>query len=243
MIKNTLLKVNLFISCAAIIVLLSFVLFFIFPSVKKIIITQAEENAQVIAEHLSDLLHTDGGGLEIKIDTHTDKVIGSMLRRFPIRRINIYTIGGKVVWSTYKPLIGRVHTGEEFRNIVLKGGVYSRYKAEGEGSLEGESIKGSIVETYVPIVHEGGGRGVFEIYLDVTDREKQVMRVMYVSGIIMGLLGVGLFGVLLYSSRRSDYHLSLLQDARREIEKQNEMFYKILEHTPIGIYLLDEGAG
>ncbi len=240
MIKNTLLKVNLFISCVAIAVLLSFVFFFIFPSFKRIIITQAEENAQVIAEHLSDLLNTDDRGLEIKVDNHIDEVIGSMLRRFPINRINIYTTGGTVVWSTRRDLIGSVHSGEEFRKIALKGGVYSRYKAEGEGSLEGETIKGSVVETYVPVVRDGGVKGVFEIYLDVTDRENQVKRILYAAGIIMSLLGVGLFGILLYSSRRSDYHLSLLHKARREIERQYERFYEILEHTPIGIYLLDE---
>ncbi len=239
MIRDNLLKLNFIISISAIVSLLLFVFLFIFPALKTIVIREAEENSLVIAEHLSDMVDTGHDG-KLVINEGIDELINSIMKRFPVREINIFTPRGRVIKSTREDMVGTFNREPEFMAVARTGRIYSEYSERGEKSLEGRNMGYSFVETFVPVLRDGKVTGIFEIYLDVSERDYEIKKIFYISAIILILLGGGLLAALIYSSRRADRYVALIKHARKEAERLSDMTFRILEKTPLGIFVIGE---
>ncbi len=90
------------------------------------------------------------------------------------------------------------------------------------------------------MVRQGELIAVFEIYLDVSKRKEAINRILYTSTLAMVLLGLGLIVSLIYSAKSADRYVRLLKNARKEAERLSEMTFRILEKTPLGLFVIDE---
>lgn len=169
--KDKNLKVMLFI-CFAITLLIPAINYhLIYPSFTKLIFSNTEEEAERTAKHLRTMLIPETNDLKTEsLREDLKEKIGHAKKDFNFIKLKIFAKDGEVIYSTDAKDIGDINKHDYFHNIVAYGDNFSKVVKKDTKSLEGKIVQADVVETYVPIMKNGGFIGAFEIYYDITHR-------------------------------------------------------------------------
>ena len=192
--KNRLLKNILILAIIIIIALISYNMFFTIPSFTKLLINTTENDAVRITKHLaSSLLISEKNEIgKNSLNIQLLKEVGKIKEDFELMNLKVFSASGEIVFSGDPNEIGDINQRRYFHDIVAKGKVYAEVVPKDKESLEGRKLTSDVLETYVPLMNDGRFLGAFEIYYDITDRRKQLNRLLSQSSTITFMFASGL---------------------------------------------------
>lgn len=184
-------------------------------------------------------LHRKDSGPEyLEIDSseynEIDATLTKFLRPFDILKIKIFDLGGRIIYSTDKSLIGLIDSKNTRLKKALGGSNDSKLQTKGKFSdlLDEEPFDIDIVETYVPIYNDLGDIvGSFEIYKDGSIFRNEI------------LIGVGLSFLILAGNLSIAIVISFMmikKSASRLQRAQNELHKMATIDTLTGLYARSE---
>lgn len=148
--------------------------FFIYPSFTKLLLQQTEDEAVRSGSHLKRIVFSEGQGDQILLTGRIHQELENLGRDFSLMKIKIFSLTGEVIYSTDAEDIGTVNQVSYFHEKIAKGYAVTNVVQQNTNSLEGQHITRDVVETYVPIMHQGNFVGAFEIYYDITARKNDL---------------------------------------------------------------------
>ena len=146
------------------------------PSFSSTFVAKTEEEARLIAHHITTMV-TDGHETLLPADqlaTATDHLI----EEFPLEKLNIFDKDGVIIHSTRPDEIGIRNDHDYFRTVVAQGRPYIKTIKKDRQTLEGRRVKLDVVETYVPVMHGNEFVGAVEIYYDISDHLQRLNRTL-----------------------------------------------------------------
>ena len=172
---------------------------FVHPSYTKLLINNAKNDAENVARYLASVYLSGNDALDEKTLLSTDLLsdVHQLKANFELQRFKVYSKFGKIIFSTDPEDLGNVNSNKYFKNVVAKGKTQTKYIQKNKKSLEGQKMTADVVETYIPLMSGGRFLGAFEIYYDITDRKKQMDRLVSRSSYLLFSLALGLSCVAL----------------------------------------------
>jgi len=202
--------------------------FYLYPMLSKFAIRASEDESIIIARHLSEMLLKDGqlSGEPLPEDLKTH--ISALMEEFKILKIKAFDPSGKVIYSTDISDIGNINKESYFLNIVSRGRAYSKAIEKKGKTLEGQSLRADVVETYVPLMRDGSFRGAFEIYRDITglmDSLKALAFRIYAITAIITLVLLSISVIALFKALKTANMMKATEESlskkKEELEEAN----------------------
>ena len=192
--KNRLLRNILILAIIIVIALISYNVFFTIPSFSKLLINTTENDAVRVTKHIaSSLLISEKNEIgKNSLNIQLLKEVGKIKEDFELMNLKVFSPSGEIVFSGDPDEIGDINQRRYFHDIVAKGKVYAEVVPKDKESLEGRKLTSDVLETYVPLMNDGRFLGAFEIYYDITDRRKQLNRLLSQSSTITFMFASGL---------------------------------------------------
>lgn len=148
----------------------------VFPAFERMGKLSIESEAARTASHLRNLLHITGEPSALVLSEARIQDLLKSMQEFRLIKVKIFNSAGLVVYSSEAKEIGEINTRDYFREQVAKGKIYSKIVEENQVSMEGETIPVSVAEVYVPIKSNADFQGAFEIYYNITEQNRAIVR-------------------------------------------------------------------
>lgn len=179
-----------------------------------------------------------------------DKTVRENLYGLKIKRLYLYDLEGRIIYSTVPEHIG--FTLDRGVNKKLDSAIHgksaSALRLAGTTDSKGSSVVETLLESYYPFyeMEKDGTKkkqvGVLEIYQDMSGLKRQIAKArekaIVMTGSAMGILFFALFLIVLKAARIIDIRAKQLIDARDTLEVKVEErtreireAYKKLQHT------------
>lgn len=166
-------------------------IFFIYPSFKRQLIQNTEDDAVRIAAHLSSMfIHEVTELRKENLPHELVRMAEDVARDFRLWKLKVFSSSGEVIYSTDPKDIGDINKHTYFHEIVARGKPYSKVVKKDTLSLEGQKVTADVAETYVPIMRSGRFIGAFEIYYDITVRKQRFDTVIKHYSCILFFVGI-----------------------------------------------------
>ena len=142
---------------------------YISPAYQALLIAETERDAlrfvrfMTISNHLEEI--------ELRAENIPESFIQNIVQlkhEGVLFKLRVFSALGEIVFSTISSEIGTINKNDYFREIVAKGHLYSKLVHKESVTAEGTASDFDLVETYVPVMIEGGFHGAMEIYYDIT---------------------------------------------------------------------------
>jgi light-regulated signal transduction histidine kinase (bacteriophytochrome) len=114
-----------------------------------------------------------------------------------------------------------------FQKVVAKGNIYTKVVKKDMKSLEDQAVTADVVETYIPIMRGDTFLGAFEIYYDITQRNKKLDIVKFYSSSMALVMMCIFLGVIVVSLLKLDRNII----KRRQTEEKLKVFASKLEKS------------
>lgn len=205
MTENRLIKKIFILSAALALIIPLLNLYVIFPSLTTLLANNAEKEAVRLGSHLSGMLKRHDAGLNRNsvagvMNDHSH----SLLHDFQIMKLKVFNPAGEILYSSSPEDIGSVNQHSYFHEIVARGAPFTTMVKKDTLSLEGEPMTVDVVETYVPIMEGGKFLGAFEIYFDISSRNKALHDFIVRSSLLILLVMAAFLVALLFLIVRSE---------------------------------------
>lgn len=167
-----------------------------------------------------------------------------ILQHFDLMKLKVFDPSGRALFSTDKGDIGMLNEHDYFRFVVAAGRPYTKVVKKDTRSLEGQTVRMDVVETYVPIMRRGRFIGAFEIYYDITARStalNQVMRSASLSPIAAMIIFVSLIsGILLRLDREIVWQQRTRDELRHYAGRLSQSNHELESFAHIASHDLNE---
>ncbi len=207
----------------------------IHPSFTKVLIKTVEDEAIVIARHMSHMFFAKSIDSVLITPEIVDK-IERLEKDFNFYKLKIFSSTGETIYSTDTNELGEINENSYFIEVVAKGKVYTKIVEKNSKSLEDKKVTVDIVETYVPVMRKGSFAGALELYHDISDNNEMLQGVLFISNSIK--IGLSLSFMIVFFSILFRLDKSLIErnrintdlevvnvdltNTKVEIEKENE---------------------
>ena len=216
--KNRFLRNILILAIITVIALILYNMFLTIPSFTKLLIKSTKDDAERITRHLASyLLISEKNEIE-KSSLNIDllKEVGQIKEDFELMHLKVFSASGEVIFSGYQNEVGEINQRKYFQDIVAKGKVYAEVVPKDKESLEGRKVTSDVLETYVPLMNDGRFLGAFEIYYDITDRKKQLEKLVSQSSTVTFMFASGLLIAIILIL----YQENISMKKRRQLEEE-----------------------
>ncbi len=193
MLNSNCLKFLVGLALSGALILPAYIYFFLSPHFCQLMVDNTEQEAARVCSHLtSSFIHDTKDLAEGEIQHRLARNEKRIKKDFQIEEFKYFSPTGQVLYSSDSAEIGNMNTNSYFTEIISQGGTYSKLVDKGNRTREGKVVSVAVVQTYVPIMHEGHFSGAFEIYFDITPVkarfEKLMAKVYSVLTIITGFM-------------------------------------------------------
>ena len=239
--RNRFLRNILILAIIIVIALISYNIFLTTPSFTKLLINTTENDAVRITRHLASSMliseKTEIGkdSLHIQLLKEVEKI----KEDFELMNLKVFSPSGEIVFSGDQNEVGEINQRRYFHDIVAKGKVYAKVVPKDKESLEGRKVTSDVLETYVPIMNDGRFLGAFEIYYDITDRKKQLDKLISQSSTITFIFASGLLIAIILIL----YQENIAMKKRRQLEEerlQRERLQGVIEMAGAACHELNQ---
>jgi hypothetical protein len=192
--------------------------FLITPSFTKLLIRATENDAERIVRHLSSMLISEKTEIgKDSLNTQLlEKEIEKIKKDFELMNLKVFSPSGEIVFSADPNEVGEINQNRYFHDSVAKGKVYAKVVPKDEPSLEGRKVTRDVLETYVPLMNKDRFLGAFEVYYDITDRKKQLDKLLSRSSTIIMIFASGLLIAIIFIL----YQENIAMKKRRQLEEE-----------------------
>ncbi|MCU0597276.1 MAG: hypothetical protein MUC98_17680, partial [Desulfobacterota bacterium] len=207
---HTLRRTLAFIAAASALVILAFTGFGVWSVVSHYLIRIAETRSVNISAALSsserDIFFTPtyGGRRKVVSEIPPDQLerldsrVRQFLKAFDIVKIKVYTLEGRIIYSTDRAIIGeRDLTNRRLANALNGRSDAKLVSKDRAQDLASESmIEVDVVETYVPIYDDDGEViGCFEVYTDVSRYRREIRQIVTIAILVIAVITLVVYGV------------------------------------------------
>jgi uncharacterized protein (DUF486 family) len=216
--KNRFLRNVLILAIIIVIALISYNMFLTFPSFTHLLINTTKDDAVRITRHLASyLLISEQNEIgKDSLNIQLLKEVGKIKEDFELMNLKVFSASGEIVFSSYQNEVGEINQRRYFHDIVAKGKVYAEVVPKDRESLEGRKVTSDVLETYVPLMNDGKFLGALEIYYDITDRKKQLDKLMSQSSTITFMFASGLLIAIILML----FQENISMKKRRQLEEE-----------------------
>jgi hypothetical protein len=145
-----------------------------------------------------------------------EKEIEKIKKDFELMNLKVFSPSGEIVFSADPNEVGEINQNRYFHDSVAKGKVYAKVVPKDEPSLEGRKVTRDVLETYVPLMNKDRFLGAFEVYYDITDRKKQLDKLLSRSSTIIMIFASGLLIAIIFIL----YQENIAMKKRRQLEEE-----------------------
>lgn len=209
-------------SFLAVLILIGLNLFSLAPAYKQLVIKETEREAVRIARHLQEVLVADEELSRLSATPVFVRQVSHAAQDFGLMKLKLFAPSGETIFSTDGKDIGTVNKQDYFHTVVARGGVFTKVVRKDQKSLEGQTVGVDVVETYVPIISDGGFQGASEIYLDVTENLRELEGLLHRSNLLLLLVAAGLLLGLLVISWKALRNFIAHEKAELKIVEQSK---------------------
>ena len=198
--NNRLLRNIVFVSLFLISGLLCYNFFFSSPAISALVKETTKDDAIRVANYFSSKL-LDEKNVLFEHRFKNGILLNDIQRlksNFDLMNIKIYSSSGEVLFSEKVEEVGEKNDNRYFKEIVSRGKVYSKVVPKNSKSLEGKPVTLDVQEVYVPLMESDKFLGAFEIYYNITERKKNLDKLLFKSSIILLTLAFGLFSAIFF---------------------------------------------
>ena len=214
------------------------VILYVFPSFSEQLIKNSEDEALRVARHLMFMIVPDLN--DFNKESLPVKLLNKMQdtkEKFKLTKLKIFSKPGEVVYSTDSKDIGVINKHRYFHNVVAKGKVYTKVVKKGAKSLEHQVVNADVVETYVPIMKNDLFIGAFEIYYQMTDRQKSLNKLLSKSSIVLIFLSISVWGAILFVLFKAGHNIDQRERADEALRESEEKYRSITESMNDAMYI------
>jgi len=129
--------------------------------------------------------------------------------------LKVFSASGEIVFSADPTEIGEINRKRYFVILLQKESPFQVVPKDKE-SLEGRKVTSDVLETYVPLMDGGRFLGAFEIYYDITERKKQLDKLILQSSTLVLLFATGLLIAIIFIL----YQENITMKKRRQLEEE-----------------------
>ncbi len=210
-------------SCVAVLFLPVFTFSYLYPAINGLLISDAEHQARMVADHLTTYINVAEDGLhprDITFDLRDE--IAEMADHFSLEKVKVFSKEGEVLYSTFQEDIGARNDNEYFHTIVLRGKNFTRLVKKDARTLEGRKVKKDVIETYTPIWSRDNVVGAFEIYYDISAMKGLLASLAHRSTIIIYSVSLVLIAALLVSLRKMCKNITAREQAELALARHRD---------------------
>ena len=177
----------------------------VFPVLEKMQKTSIESEAARTASHLRNLLQIKAEPASSDLSSELIRSLEKSMKDFELIKVKIFNSAGFVVYSSDPMEIGEINSNGYFQKKVAKGQIFSKIVEKNQASMEGKIIPVSVAEVYVPILDGNHFRGAFEVYYDITEQNRDILKNEFIFNLASLftwlLLTIIFFSLLIKASR------------------------------------------
>lgn len=222
------------ISFAMAFILPAFSFLYVFPSIERYIVNQAEEDAARLSEHLSGMFSPIADELMAPdaMSGLAEQTLDKAVQDFGLLKLRYFSSHGKIIYSTDRSELGQVNEHDYFRDIVAKGQTYKKFVKKGKPSAEGEKEDVPVVEVYVPVMDGGQFQGAFEFYVNVSKSKARLEDIVHTAQLVITLASLGFLVAMLLVSFRAIRAIDDTQRTQDALALSEEKFSVAFKSSP-----------
>jgi PAS domain S-box-containing protein len=192
--------------------------FYLYPAFTQHLISDYEDSAIRLANHLIHYFEEPENTLLNKhITRDVIEEIEEMHADFGCEKIKIFSTDGTVIYSTDFDDIGSVNTRAYFKHIVTQGVIHTKVVRKNSRTLEGRLVPVDVIETYVPLKYGDKTIGAGEVYFDITEHREAIDTLIYKSSTIIYTVTIVLLLAVLLTLYRLNKNMIAREEAEVEI--------------------------
>lgn len=193
----------------------------IYPAFIRFAIKSTEDESAKIGEVMSHLIPTNAALSKDELPLHTLNQIKWLAEEIGLMKLKIFNNSGEVIYSTDEKDIGIINKEPYFRERALKEKL-SKFVKKNSKTYEGEEISIDVVETYIPIMKGGKTIGVFEIYYDITDKQKELKSLLFSSWAFISILAISLLTAIFLVLHRASREIASRGNVEAELRNARD---------------------
>jgi|GEM_PF-6016518 len=143
----------------------------IVPAFTRDFIATTEDEAQLVAHHITMMLMGKRATLPQPGEIAPDFV--ALPHEFHLEKLKLHDAQGTIVYSSEPDEIGIRHESTMFRTAIAQGQPYTALLRKGDKTLSGRVVPRDVVEAFVPILRDGHFIGAVDVHYDVSERWKR----------------------------------------------------------------------
>ena len=219
-------------SLAAVAVLPIYTFSYLYPAVTDLIITERERDARQLTDHLAamygEAISASGIGAHLR-ESDFPETVDNMRRSFGLVKVKVFAPSGEVIYSTDPKDIGKVNTRPYFTDIVAAGGKYTKVVQKDHKTLEGQTLRRDVVETYTPIMDGDRFLGAFELYYDITNSKIELRHLLTTAQWLVSIITLGLLAGVIIATFQARRFLLLREAAEERLRQANRDLSLLLD--------------
>lgn len=173
--NETAIKVILYVALIAAIGLPLYNILVIYPAFEQQFIENIEDEAILVANHLSSMFVDEINRLSKEnLPHHIGHFAQKAKEEFKLWKLRLFSASGEIIYCTDPKDIGQVNTQDYFHEIVATGKTYTAIVHKDTLTADGQKASLDVAEVYVPIIKDGSFIGAFEIYYDITSKKNRL---------------------------------------------------------------------
>jgi len=238
------LRMFLVLLCVVILAFSIFTHYFVIIPFKGLLLENTVNEAKRTAIHLKKMFILGDDWIDTTKKDHVFHLnILELLDDFEIIKLKMFKRDGTVIYSTDPSEVGDKINSSEFKGIVAKGQIYSKIVEKDHYSTDGKKQTQSVAEIFIPIMSGDQFTGSFEIYYDLSQKNKQFALLQLKTATILILLLVTLVifvVIILYNGskvslnkKKAEEAVINLNDSLMELVHEQTMEIQVTQRTSI----------
>jgi diguanylate cyclase (GGDEF)-like protein len=203
----------------------------LFPTFNDLIISMKEKEAVQIGHHITNMIDqsnttsrqnytiTDLFKEEI-LPKEIEEIVSHSRHDFGIFKVKVFNAEGLTIYSTTEKDIGVRNTKPYFHNQVAHGRTMTYLVRKDFPSLEGQTYRLDVVETYVPLMEKDTFLGAFEIYYDVSEEKLILKRFIQQASFLAGSISIILLIIVCIVAFYTRRNMTVIKRADKTISLQ-----------------------
>ncbi|MDD5757524.1 MAG: ATP-binding protein [Desulfobulbaceae bacterium] len=212
--------------CVAVIALVSFNYFYIFPLFDNFLLTSMERDAAQIVTHFQHLCPSCFAG-----PPPPSSAINEIVEDFDLKRVIIFSANGTIIYASQPADRNTINKSKEVFDTVKKG-INSSKIVRLNQQVGNDFLTTFIAETIIPVMQKGVFKGAIEIDRDLTLQQNHLNTIKILAGGLLALASGGILSFLWIFVQKASR-------AEKELRRAHDQLTTAIDAIPDTFLVID----